>query len=92
MAFYGDDIGDTTVIGILDGVWNPALAYTTIYKRAIIGNSISPWTEFSLNIIPTKDVITIFTETRQDWLHGNAAGWYDGISLKPFPEPSKFSP
>ncbi|GAB62495.1 MAG: hypothetical protein DWB56_01545 [Candidatus Jettenia sp.] len=90
MAFYGDDLGDATIIGILDGTWNPALAFTTINKHTISGNSISPWSEFSLTIIPTKDIITVFTETRQDWTHGHVAGWYDGLSLQPTLEPTKF--
>ncbi|TLD43327.1 MAG: hypothetical protein JETT_0332 [Candidatus Jettenia ecosi] len=90
MAFYGDDLGDATIIGILDGTWNPALAFTAINKHTISGNSISPWIEFSLTIIPTKDIITVFTETRQDWTHGHVAGWYDGLSLQPTLEPTKF--
>lgn len=90
MAFYGDDLGDATLIGILDSTWNPALAFTTINKHTISGNSIASWTEFSLTIVPTKDIITIFTETRQDWIHGNVAGWYDGLSLQPALEPTKF--
>ena len=40
-------------------------------------------------IIPSKDVITVFTETRQDWAHGDVAGWYDNLSLRPVPEPTK---
>jgi len=91
MAFYGDDIGDVTIVGILDGSWNPALAFTTIKKNYIGGNTVSSWMEFSIMIIPSKDVITVFTETRQDWLHGNVAGWYDNLSLRPVPEPTKFS-
>jgi len=43
-------------------------------------------------IIPSKDVITVFTETRQDWTHGNVAGWYDNLSLRPVPEPTKLLP
>ena len=92
MAFYGDDIGDVTIVGILDGSWNPALAFTTINKKYIGGNTISSWMEFSLMIIPSKDVITVFTETRQDWTHGNVAGWYDNLSLRPVPEPTKLLP
>ncbi|HHT9130170.1 MAG TPA: hypothetical protein ACFYEC_04825, partial [Candidatus Brocadiaceae bacterium] len=83
MAFYGDDIGDVTIIGILDNFWNPALAFTTINKNYISGNTVSSWMELSIMIIPTKDVITVFTETRQDWPHGNVAGWYDNLSLRP---------
>ena len=41
MAFYGDDIGDITIVGILDGSWNPALAFTAIHKNYIGGNSVS---------------------------------------------------
>jgi len=89
MAFYGDDIGDITIIGILDSTWNPALAFTTINKLYIGGNTISSWQDFSIIIIPSKDVITVFTETRQDWMHGNVAGWYDNLSLRPVPEPTK---
>lgn len=89
MAFYGDDIGDITIVGILDGSWNPALAFTAINKNYIGGNAVSPWIEISLMIIPSKDVITVFTETRQDWMHGNVSGWYDGLSLRPVPEPIK---
>lgn len=89
MAFYGDDSGDITIVGILDGSWNPALAFTTINRNYIGGNTISSWMEFSLMIMPSKDVITIFTETRQDWPHGNVAGWYDNLSLRPVPEPTK---
>ncbi len=89
MAFYGDDIGDVTIVGILDGSWNPALAFTTINKKYIGGNTVSSWMEFSLMIIPSKEVITVFTETRQDWTHGNVAGWYDDLSLRPAPEPTK---
>ncbi|MFN3531814.1 MAG: hypothetical protein ACK41Q_04765 [Candidatus Brocadia sp.] len=89
VAFYGDDTGDITIIGILDGPWNPALAFTTINKNYIGGNTTSSWIEFSLMIIPTKDIITVFTETRQDWMHGHVAGWYDNLSLKPVPEPTK---
>jgi len=92
MAFYGDDIGDVTIAGILDGSWNPAFAFTTINKKYIGGNTISSWLEFSLMIIPSKDVITVFTETRQDWTHGNVAGWYDNLSLRPVPEPTKLLP
>jgi len=92
MAFYGDDIGDVTIVGILDGSWNPALAFTTINKKYIGGNTVSSWMEFSLMIIPSKDVITVFTETRQDWTHGNVAGWYDNLSLRPVPEPTKLLP
>ncbi|HHT9124091.1 MAG TPA: hypothetical protein ACFYEF_14585, partial [Candidatus Wunengus sp. YC63] len=72
--------------------WNPALAFTTINKKYIGGNTISSWMEFSLMIIPSKDVITVFTETRQDWTHGNVAGWYDNLSLRPVPEPTKLLP
>ncbi|MEP9409872.1 MAG: hypothetical protein HRF42_00435 [Candidatus Brocadia sp.] len=89
MAFYGDDIGDITIAGILDGPWNPALAFTTPNKNYIGGNTTSSWMEFSLRILPTKDVITVFTETRQDWMHGHVAGWYDNLSLRPVPEPTK---
>ncbi|MBE7444582.1 MAG: hypothetical protein HS132_04810 [Planctomycetia bacterium] len=89
MAFYGDDIGDITAIGILDGPWNQAHAFTTMHKNYIGGNAVSPWTEFSLLIIPSKDIITVFTETRQDWMHGNVSGWYDDLSLRPVPEPTK---
>ncbi|MDN3513421.1 MAG: hypothetical protein NG747_03365 [Candidatus Brocadia sp.] len=89
MSFYGDDIGDAAIIGILDSSWNPALAFTAINKNYISGNAVSSWMEFSLMIIPSKDVITIFTETRQDWMHGRVAGWYDNLSLKPVPEPTK---
>ncbi|HHT9136681.1 MAG TPA: hypothetical protein ACFYEK_05470 [Candidatus Wunengus sp. YC60] len=89
MAFYGDDIGDVTVVGILDGSWNPAIAFTTIKKNYMGGNTVSSWMEFSLMIIPSKDVIAVFTETRQDWTHGNVAGWYDNLSLRPVPEPTK---
>ncbi len=89
MAFYGDDIGDITIIGILDGTWNPSIAFTTINKNYIGGNTVSPWMEFFLTIIPSKDTITVFTETRQDWMHGNVAGWYDNLSLKPVPEHTK---
>jgi hypothetical protein len=91
IAFYGDDIGDATSIGILDSAWDPTLAFTTINKYAVIGNTTSSWAEFSLTIIPTKNVITVFTETRQDRTHGNVAGWYDNLSLKPATGPSKFS-
>ena len=91
MAFYGDDIGDVTIVGILDGSWNPALAFTTIKKIYIGGNTISSWMEFSIMIIPSKDIITVFTETRQDWMHGNVAGWHDNLSLRPVPAPTKFS-
>src|SRR3989304_7607932 len=90
MAFYGDDIGDVTIVGILDGSWNPALAFTTINKKYIGGNTVSSWMEFSLMIIPSKDIITVFTETRQDWTHGNVAGWYDNFSLRPITEPTRF--
>ena len=89
MAFYGDDIGDVTLIGILDGSWNPALAFTAINKNYISGNATSSWVEVSLTIIPTKDIITVFTETRQDWAHGNAAGWYDSLRLRTVPAPAK---
>jgi hypothetical protein len=89
MAFYGDDIGDVTIIGILDNFWNPAIAFTTINKSYISGNTVSSWMELSIMIIPTKDVITVFTETRQDWPHGNVAGWYDNLSLRPVPTPTK---
>lgn len=89
LAFYGDDIGDVTIIGILDGAWNPALAFTTTNKNYIAGNTTSLWMEFALMIIPSKDVITVFTETRQDWMHGQVAGWYDNLSLRPVPEPTK---
>ncbi len=89
MAFYGDDIGDVTIIGILDNSWNPALAFTTTNKSYISGNTVSSWMEFSIMIIPTKGVITVFTETRQDWSHGNVAGWYDNLSLRPVPESIK---
>ena len=89
MAFYGDDIGDVTIVGILDYFWNPALAFTTINKNYISGNTVSSWMELSIMIIPTKDLITVFTETRQDWPHGNVAGWYDNLSLRPVPEPTK---
>ncbi len=89
MAFYGDDIGDVTIIGILDNSWNPALAFTTTNKSYISGNTVSSWMEFSIMIIPTKDVITVFTETRQDWPYGNVAGWYDNLSLRTVPEPTK---
>lgn len=89
MAFFGDDIGDITIIGILDGTWNPALAFTTQNKSYISGNISTSWQELSLMIIPSKDVITIFSETRQDWMHGYVAGWYDNLSLKPVPEPTK---
>lgn len=92
LAFYGDDIGDFTIVGILDGTWNPALAFTTINKNYIGGNTTSSWMEFSLMIIPSKDVITVFTETRQDWMHGHVAGWYDNLSLRPVPEPTKLFP
>lgn len=92
MAFYGDDIGDATLIGILDGSWNPALAFTAINKNYISGNAASSWVEVSLTIIPTKDIITVFTETRQDWPHGNAAGWYDSLRLRTVPEPTKLLP
>ena len=60
-------------------------------KNYIGGNTISSWIEFSLMIIPSKDVITVFTETRQDWAHGDVAGWYDNLSLRPVPEPIKLS-
>ena len=89
MAFYGDDIGDVALIGILDGSWNPVLAFTTVNKNYISGNAVSSWVEIALMIIPTKDIITVFTETRQDWAHGNVAGWYDSFSLMPVPEPTK---
>ncbi len=89
MAFYGDDIGDVALIGILDGSWNPVLAFTTVNKNYIGGNTVSSWVEISLMIIPTKDIITVFTETRQDWAHGNVAGWYDSFSLMLVPEPTK---
>ncbi|KKO19935.1 MAG: hypothetical protein DCC43_07545 [Candidatus Brocadia sp.] len=89
MSFYGDDIGDISIIGILDGSWNPTLAYTSLNKYCIGGNVVSPWVELSLIVIPSRDVITVFTETRQDWMHGNVAGWYDDLSLKPVPEPAK---
>lgn len=92
MAFYGDDIGDVTIVGILDGSWNPALAFTTINKKYITGNTVSSWMEFSIAITPSKDVITVFTETRQDWAHGNAAGWFDNFSLQPVTEPTKLLP
>ncbi|HHT9109627.1 MAG TPA: hypothetical protein ACFYDZ_00540 [Candidatus Brocadiaceae bacterium] len=91
IAFFGDDIGDVTVIGILDGVWNPAFAFTTPNKNSISGNLSASWQEISLMIIPSKDVITIFTETRQDWMHGYVAGWYDNLSLKPVPESTKLT-
>lgn len=91
MAFSGDDIGDITVIGILDGPWNPTLAFTTINKYYLSGNALSPWIEFSLTIIPSKDIVTIFTESRQDWAHGKVTGWYDDLSLLPVPEPTKLS-
>ena len=89
LSFYGDDIGDTAIIGILDGSWNPAIAYTAMNKYYIGGNAVSPWVEFSLMIIPSKEVITVFTDTRQDWMHGSVAGWYYNLSLKPVPEPTK---
>ncbi|MEB2308403.1 MAG: hypothetical protein OZ917_03785 [Candidatus Brocadiaceae bacterium] len=89
LAFYGDDIGDVTIIGILDGLWNPALAYTALSKYSIGGNTVSPWVEFTLTIIPSRDVITIFTETRQDWMYGSVAGWYDNLSLKPASESTR---
>lgn len=90
MSFYGDDIGDVTIIGILDGSWNPALAFTTINKNYISGNAVSTWMEFSITVVPSKDIITVFTETRQDWTHGNVAGWYDNFSLRPITEPTRF--
>ena len=83
MAFSGDDAGDVTLIGILDGAWNPTFAFTTLNRNYAGGNTVSPWTGISLTIIPTKGVITVFTETRQDWPHGNATGWYDSLSLHP---------
>lgn len=89
VSFYGDDIGDIAIIGILDSSWNPALTYTALNRYYIGGNAISPWVEFSLIIIPSKEIITVFTETRQDWMHGRVAGWYDNLSLKPVPEPTK---
>lgn len=89
MAFYGDDIGDIAIIGILDGAWNPTLAFATINKNYIGGNAVSPWVDISLMVVPSKDIVTVFTETRQDWMHGHTAGWYDNLSFKPVPEPTK---
>lgn len=89
ISFSGDDTGDVTIIGVLDGSWNPALAYTTLNKYALGGNAVSPWTEFSLIVVPSREVITVFTETRQDWMHGSVAGWYDNLSLRPVPEPTR---
>lgn len=89
LSFYGDDIGDVTIIGILDGSWNPALAFTALNKYSLGGIVASPWMEFSLTVTPSKEVITVFTETRQDWMHGSVAGWYDNLSLKPVPEPTR---
>lgn len=90
MAFYGDDIGDVTIIGILDGTWSPSLAFTAVMRSYIGGNAHSSWVEFSLTVIPSKDIITIFTETRQDWAHGTTAGWYDNLSLQPVSEFTRF--
>ncbi len=91
MALYGDDTGDVTVIGMLDGSWNPSLAFTAVQRNYLAGNTAASWLEFSLLITPTKEVVTVFTETRQDWAQGNAAGWYDNLSLKPVPEATKLS-
>ncbi|MDR4508889.1 MAG: hypothetical protein MRJ65_11770 [Candidatus Brocadiaceae bacterium] len=89
MAFYGDDSGDITLLGILDSTWNPAHALTTHNKASINGNP-SSWIEVFLAITPSKNVLTVFTETRQDWLHGHAAGWYDNLSLLPAHEKTKY--
>ncbi|MBM4053144.1 MAG: hypothetical protein FJ264_00430 [Planctomycetes bacterium] len=89
MALFGDNTGDTTTIGILDGQWNPSHIFTTPYKYHIGGNTISSWSNFSLSIIPSKNIITVFTETRQDWEHGYVAGWYDNLSLQPIHESNK---
>lgn len=88
-AFYGDDTGDLAIIGILDGAWNPAQAFLDTNKSCLGGNVVSPWIDISITIMPTKDIITVFTETRQDWPHGNAAGWYDGLSLRPLSESTR---
>jgi len=89
MAFYGDDIGDVTIIGIIDGPWNPSLALTTSNKYSICGDILTSWNEFSLAETPSTNVITIFTETRQDWKHGHVAGWYDDLQLQPVIESAK---
>ncbi len=90
MAFYGDDIGDVTIVGILDGTWNPAQAFTAVNRNYIGGNTHVSWVEFSLTVIPSKDIVTVFTETRQDWVHGNVTGWYDNLSLQPASELTRF--
>ncbi|MCF6148112.1 MAG: hypothetical protein E3K37_05580 [Candidatus Kuenenia sp.] len=82
MAFYGDNIGDVAIIGILNGQWNPSHALTTPFKYYIGGDTASSWSEFSLSIIPTNNIITVFTETRQDWEQGYVAGWYDNLILQ----------
>jgi len=91
MSFSGDDTGDVIIVGILDDAWNPALAFTTLHKHSVSGSTFSPWIEFSIIINPAKNVITVFTETRQDFAHGNVVGWYDDLSLLPVPEPTKLS-
>ncbi len=88
-AFYGDDAGDQAIIGILDGAWNSAQALVDTNKRCLGGNIISPWIDVSITILPTKDIITVFTETRQDCPHGYVAGWYDNLSLKPLSESTR---
>ncbi|TVL98785.1 hypothetical protein [uncultured Candidatus Kuenenia sp.] len=89
MAFYGDNIGDITIIGLLDGQWNPVNTSTTPFKFYIGGDTVSSWTKFSLSIIPSKNIITVFTETCQDWGYGYVAGWYDNLSLQFVYENSK---
>jgi len=91
-AFYGDDSGDQAIIGILDGVWNPAQALVDTNKRCLGGNIILQWIDISITIIPTKDIITVFTETRQDCPHGYVAGWYDNLSLRPLSESMRHPP
>lgn len=91
-AFYGDDTGDLATIGILDGAWDPAQAFMSINKGCFSGNVASSWIDISLTIMPTKDIVTVFTETRQDWPHGSAAGWYDSLSLRPFSDSVRFPP
>lgn len=92
MAFSGDDDGDMTLIGTLDGNWNPSFAFTALNKNYVGGNTVLPWTGISLTVIPTKNVLTVFTETRQDWAHGNAIGWYDNLSLRPVQSTKSHSP
>lgn len=91
-AFYGDDTGDQAIIGVLDGVWNAAQALVDTNKNCLSGNVASSWIDVSLIIQPTKDVITVFTETRQDYPHGYVAGWYDNLSLKPLSESTRYPP